>query len=93
MKTPFKDYFDRLADRLSGSNLGAALRDLRLVNYHGRPVIVSKITGQDGPVFFDGEITKGAALAPLWFREMSTREFFASFRDSAESPRIMSSRA
>ena len=56
-----KDYFDWVADKLTGCKLEPDLcsqvtAGMRLVDYYGHAVIVLKIESQEKPVFFEEEI-------------------------------------
>ena len=56
-----KDYYDWVANKLTGCNLEPDLRsqitaDMRLVDYHGLAVIVLKVESQEKPAFFEGKI-------------------------------------
>lgn len=56
-----KAYFDWISDKLAGSNLQENLRSqvassIGLVDYHGRAVVLVKISCPEGPFFYKGNI-------------------------------------
>lgn len=56
-----KEYFDWISDKLSGSNLQENLRSqvassISIVDYHGRAVVLVKISCPEGPFFYEGAI-------------------------------------
>lgn len=68
-----KEYFDWISDKLSGSNLQENLRSqvtssISIVNYHGRAVVLVKISCPEGPLFYEGAICErsgsGTVMVP-----------------------------
>jgi hypothetical protein len=56
-----KEYFDWISNKLSGSNLQENLRSqvassISLVDYHGRAVVLVKISCREGPFFYERAI-------------------------------------